>query len=122
MYSVDADGFWHHQGRDDDMLKISGQWVYPTEVEDVVIAVGGVAETALVGAVNADGLVRLHLFVVAENGIDRDALAETIKTQAAERLAIYKVPRNIHFIDAIPRTATGKARRFLLRQQVEADA
>ncbi len=122
MYSVDADGYWHHQGRDDDMLKISGQWVYPTEIEDVVIAVDGVAETALVGAANADGLVRLHLFVVARDGADRDALAETIKARAAERLAIYKVPRNIHFIDAIPRTATGKARRFLLRQQVEVEA
>jgi len=119
IYSVDAEGFWHHQGRDDDMLKISGQWVYPTEIEDVAIAVDGVAETALVGATNADGLVRLHLFVVARDGVDRDALAETIKTKATERLAIYKVPRNIHFIDAIPRTATGKARRFLLRRQVE---
>ncbi len=122
MYSVDADGFWHHQGRDDDMLKISGQWVYPTEIEDVVIAVDGVAETALVGAANADGLVRLHLFVVAADGFDRDALTETITAHAKERLAIYKVPRNIHFIDAIPRTATGKARRFLLRQQVEVEA
>ncbi|NCF11063.1 MAG: benzoate-CoA ligase family protein [Gammaproteobacteria bacterium] len=120
IYSVDADGFWHHQGRDDDMLKISGQWVYPTEIEDVAIAVDGVAETALVGATNADGLVRLHLFVVAHDGVDQDALAETIKSTATERLAIYKVPRNIHFIDAIPRTATGKARRFLLRRQVEA--
>jgi benzoate-CoA ligase len=119
LYSVDGDGYWHHQGRDDDMLKISGQWVYPTEIEDVVIAVDGVAETAVVGAANADGLVRLHLFVVAEESVaDRAALAETIKAQAAARLAIYKVPRNIHFIDAIPRTATGKARRFLLREQV----
>jgi benzoate-CoA ligase len=101
------------------MLKISGQWVYPTEIEDVVIAVDGVAETAVVGATNADGLVRLHLFVVAEESVtDRVALAETIKAHAAARLAIYKVPRNIHFIDAIPRTATGKARRFLLRDQV----
>ena len=123
MYCVDADGFWHHQGRDDDMLKISGQWVYPTEIEDVVIAVDGVAETALVGAANADGLVRLHLFVVADDGVaDHDALAETIKHHATTQLAIYKVPRNIHFIDAIPRTATGKARRFLLRQRVEAEA
>ncbi len=123
MYAVDADGFWHHQGRDDDMLKISGQWVYPTEIEDVVIAVAGVTETALVGAANVDGLVRLHLFVVADESVDdRDALAETITAHAKERLAIYKVPRNIHFIDAIPRTATGKARRFLLRRQVEATA
>jgi len=119
IYSIDADGYWHHQGRDDDMLKISGQWVYPTEIEDVVIDVEGVVETALVGAPNTDGLVRLHLFVVADDAVDdRDALMGTIKAQVTERLAIYKVPRNIHFIDAIPRTATGKARRFLLREQV----
>jgi benzoate-CoA ligase len=122
MYSVDGDGFYHHQGRDDDMLKVSGQWVYPTEIEDVVLQVDGIAEAAVVGAANNDGLVRIHLFVVADDPQgDPEALAAAITDLAAARLAIYKVPRNIHWIDAIPRTTTGKARRFLLRQQAEAD-
>ncbi|MCC7413919.1 MAG: benzoate-CoA ligase family protein [Gammaproteobacteria bacterium] len=118
VFSFDADGYWHHHGRDDDMLKISGQWVSPAEIEDCVLRIDAIREAAVVGAPNADGLVRAALFVVAEGDGARDALEERIRATLTGSLSIYKCPRTICFVDEIPRTATGKVQRFKLRDML----
>jgi benzoate-CoA ligase len=117
MFALDAEGYYHHQGRADDMLKISGQWVSPAEIEEHVLRQEGVYDAAVVGVPNSDGLIRLSLFVVpADPGADRPALAEGIQEALKASLSIYKCPRRVFFLDDLPRTATGKVQRFHLRQ------
>jgi benzoate-CoA ligase len=120
VFTVDRDGWWYHQGRADDLLKISGQWVSPAEIEECAQTVPGVSEAIVVGAQDEDGLVRLTMFLVAPNGGD-DALQDKVKEKLLGTLSRYKCPRRIVFLDAIPRTATGKARRFRLREWVSAN-
>ncbi len=116
LFSFDAEGWWYHQGRADDMLKISGQWVNPTEIEERAIEVPGVAEAAVVGVANEDGLVRLGLVLVAQGGANEKLLAPAVQEHLTKHLSIYKCPRRIAFVDEMPRTATGKLQRFRLRQ------
>ena len=116
LFSFDGEGWWYHQGRADDMLKISGQWVNPTEIEERAIEVPGVAEAAVVGIANADGLVRLGLVLVAQGGANEKLLGAAVQEHLTKHLSIYKCPRRIAFVDEMPRTATGKLQRFRLRQ------
>ncbi len=120
MFSFDADGWWYHHGRGDDLLKISGQWVSPLEIEDCALATPGVNDVAVVGVPNEDGLTRLTMFVVAAADRDKAALATQIQDRLKASLSIYKCPRNILFVDEVPRTATGKLQRFRLRALAEA--
>ncbi|MFN0301159.1 MAG: benzoate-CoA ligase family protein [Burkholderiales bacterium] len=120
VYRRDALGFYFHEGRADDMLKISGQWVSPTEIEEHVLTLTQVADAAVVGAANADGLVRLALFIVPNNRADDPAaLVTTIQDALSSTLSIYKCPREVHLIDEVPRTATGKVQRFKLRARLD---
>ena len=117
MFRFDAEGRWYHMGRGDDMLKISGQWVSPAEIEACALAVPGVAEAAVVGYPNEDGLTRIALFVVprgaeADQAGLNDALLRTFKST----LSIYKCPRTIRFLAQMPQTATGKMQRYRLRE------
>lgn len=111
LYRVDADGFWHHEGRADDLLKVAGQWVSPAEVEEVALSVAGVRDAALVGRADANGLMRTTLYVVLAAGV-----LEDLRGVLAERLMPHKVPREIRAVDAVPRTATGKLQRYKLRE------
>lgn len=120
MFMFDAAGWWYHCGRADDMLKVSGQWVSPAEIEECVLTVPRVAEAAVVGSETEDGLTRTTLFVVAGNGVDTAILADSIRETLTSRLSVYKCPRNIHFLDAIPRTSTGKVQRYKLRRMLTA--
>jgi benzoate-CoA ligase len=115
-FSFDADGWWYHLGRGDELLKISGQWVSPVEIEECALATPGVADAAVVGVPNSDGLVRLAMFVVPAGPAPVDGLASRLQDKIKSRLSIYKCPRNITFVDEIPRTATGKVQRFRLRE------
>ena len=115
VFSVDAEGWWTHHGRFDDLLKVSGQWVSPAEIEECAVAVPGVAEAAVVGVANADGLVRLALFLVAERSPGPE-LERAVQQKMLDTLAVYKCPRRIVFVESIPRTATGKVQRYLLRR------
>jgi benzoate-CoA ligase family protein len=120
MYTVDADGYWHHQGRADDMLKISGQWVSPAEIEDAALAHAGVKDACAVGWSDADGLPRVALFVVApQPGANEVALAENVRAALKAHLSPYKIPKWIRQVPEIPRTSTGKAQRYVLRQRYE---
>lgn len=115
VFTVDADGWWTHQGRNDDLLKISGQWVSPTEIEECAVTVPGVVEAVVVGAPNPEGLVRLAMFVVAEDG-GSEILETALRDKMLATLSVYKCPRTILFVDQLPCTATGKIQRFRLRQ------
>jgi benzoate-CoA ligase family protein len=116
VFSVDTDGWWSPQGRSDDMIKVSGQWVSPAEVEEAALMVPGVADAVAVGIPNEDGLVRLVLYAVPEAGEREPVLEQRIVETLRSKLAIYKCPRTVRFLEVIPRTATGKVQRFKLRE------
>jgi benzoate-CoA ligase len=117
-YTVDADGYYSYAGRSDDMLKVSGQYVSPIEVESALMAHEQVLECAVVGQTDVDGLTKTVAYVVLyEPNTADDALVITLKAFVKNRLAPFKYPREIHFIRELPKTATGKIQRFKLREQ-----
>lgn len=121
MFSQDADGYFYFAGRADDMLKISGQWVSPAEVEGLLVEHPGVLEAGVVGGTGPGGLPVPHAFVVPKAGhapasaTERAALAAELRDWVKQRAAGYKVPRSIEFVAELPKTATGKIQRFRLR-------
>lgn len=117
-YYQDADGYFWYCGRSDDMLKVSGQWVSPVEVESALIAHPAVLECAVVGDEDADGLIKPRAYVVLQQGYEGyPALADELKTFVKQRLVPFKYPRWIDFVPELPKTATGKIQRFKLREQ-----
>ena len=117
-YVRDADGYYTYSGRSDDMLKVSGQYVSPFEVEGALIQHPAVLEAAVIGIADADGLTRTKAYVVLKPGQASDAaLEQTLKDFVKDRLAPYKYPRQIEFIAELPKTATGKIQRFRLRER-----
>ena len=115
-YSVDADGYYTYAGRSDDMLKVSGIYVSPIEVESALITHPAVLEAAVIGKPDEEQLVKPVAFVVLKGGQPgSDALAEELRAHVKAQLAPYKYPRWIEFIDELPKTATGKIQRFRLR-------
>lgn len=115
-YQRPEDGRYVYAGRSDDMLKVSGQYVSPIEVEMVLMEHPSVLEAAVAG-VTHDGLVKTRAFVVLRQGLTGDdALATDLKAFVKARLAPHKYPREIVFVDDLPKTATGKIQRFKLRE------
>jgi len=115
-YYQDEDGFYWYAGRSDDMLKVSGQWVSPVEVENTLIAHPAVLEAAVVGVLDDENLVKPKAYVTLKHGIEpSDALAKELQEFVKARLTPYKYPRYIEFIPELPKTATGKIQRFILR-------
>ena len=116
-YFEDEDGYYVYCGRSDDMMKVSGMYVSPAEVEAALIAHDGVLEAAVVGAADADGLIKPKAFVVAKPGTPADdEFARALERHAKTMLAPFKCPRWIAFLDELPKTATGKIQRFKLRE------
>jgi benzoate-CoA ligase len=108
-----------YAGRSDDMLKVSGQYVSPIEVEAALTAHPAVLECAVVGKQDADGLTKTAAYVVL--GKDRqpdDLLADELKAFVKGRLAPHKYPRELVFVADLPKTATGKIQRYRLRNAV----
>jgi len=115
-YTVDADGYFRYQGRTDDMLKVSGIWVSPVEVEAAINAHDAVLESAVVGVLDENRLVRPEAYVVLQPGRARAVELEVeLREFLRERLAHYKCPRDFHFVETLPKTATGKIQRYQLR-------
>lgn len=115
-YSRNADGYYVYAGRSDDMLKISGIYVSPIEVEACLIQHASVLEAAVVGVEDESRLIKPKAYVVLKPGVKPSPeLAEAIKQHVKERLAPYKYPRWTEFVDELPKTATGKIQRFKLR-------
>jgi benzoate-CoA ligase len=116
-YSRDADGYYTYGGRADDMLKVGGIWVSPFEVESALAAHDAVLECAVVGAPDADELIKPKAFVVLKDRARAgDELAAELKAFVKGALAPYKYPRWIEFVTELPKTATGKIQRFKLRR------
>jgi len=109
----DADGYLWYQGRLGDVFKVNGQWVSPLEVESCLLEHPGVLECAVVGARDEQGLLKPKVYVVRRPGATVEA-AE-LQALARARLQPYKYPRWVEFVEALPKTATGKVQRFRLR-------
>jgi benzoate-CoA ligase len=117
QFYQDADGYFWHVGRSDDMLKVGGLWVSPVEVEGALIAHPAVLEAAVVGRENRDGLVKPRAFVVLKEGVPAsEPLAAEIMAWVRSRVAAYKVPAWIEVVPELPKTPTGKLQRFKLRE------
>ena len=115
-YYQDAEGYYWYCGRSDDMLKVGGQWVSPVEVENTLIAHPAVLEAAVVGAIDEEQLIKPKAYVVLREGyVPSEALSNELKSFVKEKLALFKYPRTIKFLPELPKTATGKIQRFLLR-------
>src|SRR5664280_477006 len=114
------DGVYTYCGRTDDMFKVSGIWVSPFEVEDALIAHPKVLEAAVVPVEDEHGLIKPKAFVVLKNQNEADigrALYEELKVHVKRAIGPWKYPRWIEFVDSLPKTATGKIQRFMLRDK-----
>jgi benzoate-CoA ligase family protein len=121
MLRKNSDGTFVYCGRADDMLKVSGKWLAPGELENCLLQHASVREVAVVGVANADGLVKPYAFVVAD--APSHSLAVELQTFAKTQLEPYKYPREVVFLDSLPRTHLGKVDRHALATSrgVEAD-
>ena len=113
-YCVDEAGYFTYCGRADDMLKVSGQWVSPVEVENVLVACQGVLEAAVVGQQDDDGLVKPKAIIVRSSH-SGEVTEESLRNFLRQKLPGYKCPRWIEFVNELPKTPTGKIQRFKLR-------
>jgi 4-hydroxybenzoate-CoA ligase len=118
------DGVYIYCGRADDMFKVSGIWVSPFEVEEALIAHPSVLEAAVVPAEDDSGLIKPRAFVVLKEKPDGPsrALYEELKVHVKRTIGPWKYPRWIEFVDSLPKTATGKIQRFMLRDLPRAGA
>jgi benzoate-CoA ligase len=116
VYTRSHDGYWTFLGRNSDMIKAGGIWVSPAEVESVLIAHPDVLEAAVVGARNEAGLEETVAFVVPKSGHVIDP--STIDAHCRERMASFKRPRRLFVVNELPKTATGKIRRYALREEL----
>ncbi|HYL63084.1 MAG TPA: benzoate-CoA ligase family protein, partial [Candidatus Methylomirabilis sp.] len=115
-FTRDAEGFYHYCGRADDMMKVAGMWVSPGEVENALLAHPLVAEAAVVAGENDLGLVHPAAYIVLKNGTaNRADLDKEIRDWLRKKLAGFKCPSEVHFVESLPKTATGKIQRFRLR-------
>jgi 4-hydroxybenzoate-CoA ligase len=115
------DGVYTYCGRTDDMFKVSGIWVSPFEVEDALIGHPKVLEAAVVPAEDDNGLVKPKAFVVLRDRRENDAsraLYDELKIHVKRAIGPWKYPRWIEFVDSLPKTATGKIQRYLLRDKM----
>ncbi len=120
VYSRSADGYYRFVGRNSDMIKAGGIWVSPTEVESVILEHPAVLEAAVIGARDASGLETTVAFVVPRRGGSIEV--GDLLAHCRERMASFKRPRRVHVVDSLPRTATGKVKRFELRASLDAEA
>lgn len=114
-YTRDAEGYYTYAGRSDDMLKVSGIYVSPFEVEATLMQHQAVLEAAVIGKNDDQGLTKAKAFVVLKPG--EQATIEDLQAFVKARIAPYKYPRYIEFLDELPKTATGKIQRFRLRER-----
>jgi benzoate-CoA ligase len=110
QFHSDEEGYYWYHGRTDDMLKVSGVFVAPAEIENCLLRHDAVLEAA------GDGLVKPKAFVVLREGhAPGEVLAREIKEFVKSRLALYKYPRWVEFVAALPKNDRGKIDRKLLK-------
>ena len=116
QFHVDADGYYWYHGRTDAMLKVSGVFVAPAEIENCLLQHAAILECAVVGHESEDGLVKPKAFVVLREGFDgSDALVDEIKQFVKSRIAVYKYPRWVQFVSSLPKNDRGKIDRKQLK-------
>jgi benzoate-CoA ligase family protein len=117
-YYQDNDGYFWYAGRSDDMLKCSGAWISPIEIESILIEHPAVQEAAVVGREDNDQLLKPAAYVILRNGTSSTPdLARELQEFVINRLPIFKRPRWVEFVDDLPKTATGKLQRYKLREK-----
>ncbi|HKV35515.1 MAG TPA: benzoate-CoA ligase family protein [Pyrinomonadaceae bacterium] len=115
QFHVDTDGYYWYHGRTDDMLKVSGVFVAPAEIENCLLQHEAILECAVVGH-EFDGLVKPKAFVVLREGFKgSDQLADQIKQFVKDRIAVYKYPRWVEFVSSLPKNDRGKIDRKILK-------
>jgi len=118
LFRRDADGYFWYRGRADELLKVGGIWVAPAEIERSLATHPDVEECAVVGY-HEDGLQRPRAFVVLRDGAAGSPdLAEALQRHVRSQLSPHKYPRDVRFVDELPKTASGKIDRARLRQPV----
>jgi benzoate-CoA ligase len=121
QYQVDKDGYLSYNGRSDDLFKAGGIWISPIQVETALMSHPAVLEAAVVAEKDAQGLEKPAAFVVLKPDHEANSNTEAALIHyTRDILAHYKCPRHIHFVNDLPKTATGKIQRYKLRAQLNA--
>jgi len=116
-FLVDEDGYYWYAGRTDDMIKVSGQAVWPADVEGILQGHPAVLESGVVGTADPDGLIKPVAYVVLKDAHDPSPdLARELQDFVKKNTAFHKYPRAVIFVDSLPKTATGKIKRYKLRE------
>ena len=120
-FLMDEDGFYWYAGRTDEMIKVSGQAVWPNEVEGLLAEHPAVLECGVVGMADPDGLIKPIAYVVLKDGSQSSRkLAGELQDFVKKHSAPHKYPRAVAFVDALPKTASGKIQRYKLREMAAA--
>jgi benzoate-CoA ligase family protein len=120
QFHFDAEGYYWYHGRTDDMLKVSGVFVAPAEIENCLLQHDAVLEAAVVGHDEGDQLIKPKAFVVLREGhAPGEELARSLKEFVKSRLALYKYPRWIEFVPSLPKNDRGKIDRKKLKSSDE---
>ena len=118
IFRCDEEGYFYYEGRADDLLKVSGIWVSPLEIENALLSHAAVREVCVVGREDEQGLVKPHAFIAPADGHEGcEALAEALKAHVKQRLAPYKYPRSFEWRDELPKNDRGKIARKQLEIQ-----
>jgi benzoate-CoA ligase len=116
QFHADDEGYFWYHGRTDDMLKVSGVFVAPAEIENCLLQHESVVEAAVVGFDAGDGLIKPKAFLVLREGFEpSDELAQSVKEFVKSRLALYKYPRRVEFVESLPKNDRGKIDRRQLK-------
>lgn len=114
IYIKDASDHFFYQGRTDEMLKVGGMWVSPHEVEEVLMEDEGVVECAVVGVPDSNTLVKPEAFIVLAGEVSGQEMEGRLRQHVRQRLGGNKTPRAFHFVESLPKAATGKVQRVKL--------
>jgi acyl-coenzyme A synthetase/AMP-(fatty) acid ligase len=116
-FLMDEDGYFWYAGRTDDMIKVSGQAVWPADVEGMLQEHPAVLESGVVGTADPDGLIKPVAYVVLKDHDQRSPeLARELQDFIKKHASPNKSPRGVTFVDSLPKTATGKIKRYKLRE------
>lgn len=115
VFSRDSDGYYYYHGRSDEMFKVAGQWISPQEIEGVLLEHPDVKEVAVVPVGDSEKTIRPKAFVVLDTE-ECDNLALILKEISQARLEKWKYPHFIEFVSSLPKTSTGKIKRYILRE------
>jgi acyl-coenzyme A synthetase/AMP-(fatty) acid ligase len=116
VYRRDADGAYWHDGRADDLFKVKGLWVSPSDVEDALMECPEILEAAVVAGKDGHGMGIAVAYVVVAPEAPHEGLLDAVRPRLASLLPTFKCPSELRVVDSLPRTATGKIQRFKLRE------